>query len=75
MIFFPSEAFILGLFIVAAIFIFNYGKYIISIIGINSAYAADMFKRQANKQKYLAIIFLTLAISCGFSSSLMPILE
>ncbi|EJT0117354.1 hypothetical protein NVX19_003630 [Salmonella enterica] len=75
MIFYPSEAFILGLFLVAVIFIFNYGKYIIAVIGINSAYAADKFKRSANVQKYLAIIFLTLAIACGFSSSLVPILE
>lgn len=73
MIFFPTESLILGLFIVAAVFIINHGKYIISLIGINSAYAADKFKRQANKQKYLAIIFLTLAIVCGFSSSLMPL--
>lgn len=73
MIFYPSEAFILGLFIVAAAFILNYTRSILAIIGINNVYAANNFRKNANIQKYTSIIFLTIGIVFGFCSSLMPI--
>lgn len=72
MIFYPSESLIIGLFLIAAIFIFNYTRSILAIIGINNVYAANNFRKNANIQKYLAMIFLTLAIVCGVCSSLMP---
>ncbi|AXC40342.1 membrane protein [Salmonella phage S133] len=73
MIFYPSEAFILGLFIVAAAFILNYTRSILAIIGINNVYAANNFRKNANIQKYMSIIFLTIGIVFGFCSSLTPI--
>ncbi|ARM69668.1 hypothetical protein [Phage vB_SabS_Sds2] len=73
MIFYPSEAFILGLFIIAAAFILNYTRSILAIIGINNVYAANNFRKNANIQKYLSIIFLTIGIVFGFCSSLMPL--
>uniref|UniRef100_A0AAU8GMD6 A1 protein n=2 Tax=Viruses TaxID=10239 RepID=A0AAU8GMD6_9CAUD len=73
MIFYPSEAFILGLFIIAAAFILNYTRSILAIIGINNVYAANNFRKNANIQKYMSIILLTIGIVFGFCSSLMPI--
>ena len=72
MIFYPSEAFILGLFIIAAAFILNYTRSILAIIGINNVYAANNFRKNANIQKYMSIIFLTIGIVFGSCSSLMP---
>lgn len=72
MIFYPSEAFILGLFIIAAAFILNYTRSILAMIGINNVYSANNFRKNANIQKYMSIIFLTIGIVFGFCSSLMP---
>ncbi|EJB4242442.1 hypothetical protein MT068_001533 [Salmonella enterica] len=73
MIFYPSEAFILGVFIIAAAFILNYTRSILAVIGINNVYAANNFRKNANIQKYMAMIFVTIGIVFGFCSSLMPI--
>ncbi|AXC43197.1 putative A1 precursor [Salmonella phage S124] len=77
MIFYPSESFILGLFIIAAMFYFVRYSYIAKLCELMNSVISQANKEHLNRANVASLwsarFFLLVAIALGLSSSLMPI--
>lgn len=75
MIFFPSESFIIMVFLLAFIFLYmaNRWKEFSLFDVIDNPYIREKAKRAYNTYRYLAILFIIAAIALGISASLIDL--